>query len=111
LIKLIDNKEKKISENALESKFRTYRFRSDRNFFSSIPDKERKLFSLKKAGPAKPKLNIQVYDCKNGTTLPGNPIKSGSKGKDRKNVLEGGKQTWNFYNSLFSRNSIDNALF
>jgi Zn-dependent metalloprotease len=60
-----------------------------------------------------PKVSRLVYSAENMQTLPGKLIrKEGSKSSDDKdinNVYDSAGATWDFYYSLFGRNSIDNA--
>src|SRR5690606_10720265 len=94
----------------IENKFRSYRFRSDRIFFSSVDDTVRaQLVFRKKARTVKPVL--EVYSAGNKTALPGRLLKRGKTGysdKDAERVYQGGLETWSLYYDLFRRNSIDN---
>jgi len=61
-------------------------------------------------------LNRKVYDCKGGTGLPGtlvraedqNPIGTRDKTGDPDECYDGFGATYNFYKTIFGRNSIDN---
>jgi Zn-dependent metalloprotease len=59
-----------------------------------------------------PKANVLIYDAGGLPITPGGLIwQEGDplpKDKDAKNVLKGGKATWNLYYDIFDRNSIDN---
>ncbi len=98
-------------ENSLDNQLRDYRFRSDRKFFSALPHPEQKLMAVKPVKAAKPKAVIEVYNVAKGYSLPGKQMAAAAiaKDKDAKNVLNGVKYTWDFYYSIFSRNSVDNA--
>lgn len=109
--KLIEKGTKTVAGRGVENKFRSYRFRSDRMFFSAASNFVRaSLVFGKKARAVKPVLD--VYTAGNKTSLPGRLLKRGKKGysdKDAERVYQGGLQTWNLYHDLFGRNSIDNA--
>jgi Zn-dependent metalloprotease len=98
------------SEEALDNAFRTYRFRSDRLFISHLHNENRKMLAVKKAGVKKPQANIEIYDVAKGYSLPGKLMTATliNKDKDAKNVKLGVQATWDFYYSIFKRNSIDN---
>ena len=61
---------------------------------------------------AKPKKNREVYTAANKEVQPGRLVRKESGRKTRdvdvNNVYDGAGATWDFYNQLFSRNSIDN---
>ncbi|MGB7873652.1 MAG: M4 family metallopeptidase [Anaerolineales bacterium] len=69
------------------------------------------IFSIMKpaAGGAKERI---VYDAKNGSQLPGTPVRNegdpatGDKGTDE--AYDGSGVTYDLYNEVYSRNSIDN---
>ena len=107
--KMVESSNKALSESGLKNSFRSTRFRNDRKFFSSLGKEQRKIFSLTTASAAKLKPVIKIYNCGKKTSLPGTPMKAKSSDKSYKNVLTGVKETWNFYYSLFNRNSIDNS--
>ena len=112
--RLISSKNKKTAKTALQNHFRTSRFRSDREFMSSLTDEQRTLFIPKYQTKKKATLNMQVYDMKHGTH-PSAAQLIWDNGKvlkqldsDAKNVVAAGSATWDFYYSLFGRNSVDN---
>jgi len=53
---------------------------------------------------------VTVYDCANGTTLPGSPVASPGSSSDQtaKRTFVETKAVAKFYKTLFGRNSIDN---
>lgn len=108
--KLIDKGTRTVASRGIENKFRSYRFRSDRIFFSVVDDAVRaSLIFRKKARTVKPVL--EVYSAVNGTSLPGRLLKRGKAGysdKDAERVYQGGIETWRMYYDLFGRNSVDN---
>lgn len=107
--KLIENGTRTVAGRGIENKFRSYRFRSDRIFFSVVDDTVRaSLVFRKKARTARPVL--EVYTASNGTSLPGRLLNRGKTGysdKDAERVYQGGMETWRLYYELFERNSID----
>jgi Zn-dependent metalloprotease len=98
-------------EESLDNELRNHRFRSDRIYFSEMPKASLEMMLITKAKPAKPKASIELYNLRHKYSLPGKRMMAAdiAKDKDAKNVLRGTKRTWNFYYSIFSRNSIDNA--
>lgn len=59
--------------------------------------------------PTPPK--VAIYDCRNGTTLPGFSVSNpgGSKDSTVKNTFDETTALAQFYQSVFNRNSLDNA--
>ncbi len=113
--KLTKSTNKALAENAINSKFRSHRFRSDREFFSQSTLREKKVLGAVSAKATAPKkASLEIYNCKTGTSLSAARLiwKTGSKrlpkDKDAKNVKTGGESTWQFYYDLFKRNSVDN---
>lgn len=108
--KLIENGTRTVASRGIENKFRSYRFRSDRIFFSAVDDSVRASLGFrKKARTVRPVL--EVYTAGNRTSLPGRLLKRGKTSysdKDAERVYQGGLETWNLYYDLFGRNSIDN---
>ena len=98
-------------EESLDNKLRNHRMHSDRKFFSALPRADQKLMAVKKAKPVKPKPVIEVNNVQKGYSLPGKPMTATQIAKDKnaKNVLNGVSATWDFYYSIFNRNSVDNA--
>ena len=107
--KLVESGSKTVSARGIENKFRSYRFRSDRIFFSAVGDSVRASLGFRRrARSAKPVL--EVYTATNKTSLPGRLLKRGKSGysdKDAERVYQGGLHTWNLYYEMFGRNSID----
>jgi Zn-dependent metalloprotease len=113
--KLVDSPDKNLSKIAINTKFRSFRFRSDREFFKETSIKEQAILCAVAKKPAKvPVLKMEVYNCKKQASTTGADLlwsDSSAKlpaDKDAKNVINGGSGTWKFYYDLFGRNSIDN---
>jgi Zn-dependent metalloprotease len=113
--KLAMSSDPMISRIAIDTKFKSYRFRSDRDFLTHCPPHEKDvLVELVKKPKATKAPNLEVYDCKKSTNLDtaallwrtGSPRKRTSK--DAKNVIDAATATWKLYYDLFGRNSIDN---
>jgi len=98
-------------EEALDNQLRNYRMRSDRKFFSALPHADQMVLAVKKAKPVKPKPAIEIHNVKKGYSLSGSLMTAAQIARDKnaKNVLNGVKSTWDFYYTLFNRNSVDNA--
>ena len=109
----IADKMKLKTAESIDNQLRNHRFRSDRKFFSALTRPQQKLMAVKKISATELKPIIEVYTCAHGYSLPGKLIAgksmTTSKDKDVKNVYHGVKYTWEFYNKIFNRNSIDNA--
>lgn len=113
--KLINSPDKNISKIAVNTKFRSYRFRSDREFFKNATTAEKTVLGLisKKKDLSKSPV-MEVYNCKKATSLTAATLiwkNSDTKlpaDKDAKNVIKAGDATWHFYYDLFGRTSIDN---
>lgn len=107
--KMNNLKEQEASET-INNRLRNNRLRSDRKFFSNLAPEDQKLVSIKKISAAKPRPIIEIYNCNHADNLPGTRITSNSsQDKDVKNVYRAAKYTWDFYYSIFNRNSIDNS--
>jgi Zn-dependent metalloprotease len=114
LRKLMESGNKKIADLAVNSNFRSYRFRNDRIFFHKATLREKKILGLiaNQSGPVK--MQMEVYDCMQKTDLAAASLLWDSKNNQKitsvagKNVIKGGKASWDFYWQLFGRNSIDN---
>ncbi len=114
LKKLMESGNKKIADMAINTNFRNYRFRNDRIFFHNASLKEKRILGLISKQVGKELLQMEVYDCKQKTDLAGAILLWDSKNNQKitslagKNVIKGGKASWDFYSQLFGRNSIDN---
>ena len=90
------------------------RLRSQRKVFHYLPEAGKKILTCAPLARATKKaaVNREVYTAGNKQTEPGKLVrKEGSKpGKDKdvNNVYDAAGYVWDFYNSLFRRNSIDN---
>jgi Zn-dependent metalloprotease len=111
----VDSPDKNLSKIAINSKFRSFRFRSDREFFKETTATEQAVLCAVAKKPAKvPVLKMEVYNCKKQASTSGATLvwtDSSPKlpaDKDAKNVINAGSGTWKFYYDLFGRNSIDN---
>jgi Zn-dependent metalloprotease len=114
LDKLVESGNKEISDLAINSSFRSYRFRSDRSFFQKSSFHAKTILGVIAAMTGPRTLKMAVYDCKHKTDFAGAVKLWDSKTNkpvtsvDAKNVINGGKAAWDFYFQLFGRNSIDN---
>lgn len=114
LKKLMESGNKKIADLAVNSNFRSYRFRNDRIFFHKATLQEKKILGLIANQTGTVKMQMEVYDCKQKTDLAGAILLWDSKNNQKitsvagKNVIKGGKASWDFYWQLFGRDSIDN---
>lgn len=114
LSKLMESGNKRIADLAINSNFRSFRFRNDRIFFRASSLYEKTILGVipKKSGIST--MQMEVYDCKQKTDLAGARLIWDSKNNQKitsvagKNVIKGGKASWDFYSQLFGRNSIDN---
>lgn len=114
LKKLMDSDNKKVADKAVNTNFRNYRFRNDRIFFQKASLKEKAILGMIGKQTGKEILQMEVYDCRQKTDLTGAILLWDSKNNQKitslagKNVIKGGKASWDFYWQLFGRNSIDN---
>ena len=113
--KILDTDDKELFKVAVNNKFRNNRIRNDRAFFSQISSAELGILSATSNRAKISKIaNIEVYNCKRKAATTGAKLlwKTGAlklpTDSDAKNVIAGGTATWNFYNELFGRNSINN---
>jgi Zn-dependent metalloprotease len=114
LTKLMESGNKKLADIAVRSNFRSFRFRNDRIFFQKASPQEKLILGLIVTQPGKDIMQMEVYDCRQKTDLIGATLLWDSKNNQKitsvagKNVIRGGKASWDFYWQLFGRNSIDN---
>lgn len=114
LTRLMESTNKKIADLAINSNFRSFRFFNDRSFFHKASLHEKNILGVITKQAAKEAMQMEVYDCKQKTDLSGAILLWDSKTNQKitsiagKNVIKGGKASWDFYWQLFSRNSIDN---
>ena len=114
LTRLMESTNKKIADLAINSNFRSFRFFNDRSFFQKASLHEKTILGVITKQAAKEAMQMEVYDCKQKTDLSGAILLWDSKTNQKitsiagKNVIKGGKASWDFYWQLFSRNSIDN---
>lgn len=112
--KLTNSPDKEIARIAVNSKFRSFRFRSDRVFFKNTSEEEKALIGLVRKKKVITTPQLEVYNCKKSTSLSDASLvwKSGDAklpaDKDAKNVINAGDATWRLYYDLFGRNSVDN---
>lgn len=114
LTKLMESGNKKLADIAVRSNFRSFRYRNDRIFFQKASPQEKLILGLIGTQPGKDIMQMEVYDCRQKTDLIGATLLWDSKNNQKinsvacKNVIRGGKASWDFYWQLFDRNSIDN---
>jgi len=114
LKRLMESDNKKVADLATKTNFRSFRFRNDRIFFHKASLQERAIFGLISKQAGKDILKMEVYDCKQKTDFINASLLWDSKTNQKitsvagKNVIKGGKASWDFYWQLLSRNSIDN---
>ena len=114
LNKLVESGNQKIAELAINSNFRSYRFRSDRSFFRNATLQEKTILGAVSLAAVTNVMQMTIYDCKRKTNLSGAKkvwdSKTNKKVTDTavKNVIKGGKASWDYYKGIFGRNSIDN---
>jgi Zn-dependent metalloprotease len=114
LNKLMESGNKKIADLAINSNFRSFRFRNDRNFFQKASFHEKTILGVIVKQAESDVMQMTVFDCKQKTNLDGAIMLWDSKTNQKissvagKNVIKGGKAAWDFYYQLFGRNSIDN---
>lgn len=114
LTRLMESTNKKIADLAINSNFRSFRFFNDRSFFQKASLHEKTILGVITKQAAKEAMQMEVYDCKQKTDLSRAILLWDSKTNQKitsiagKNVIKGGKASWDFYWQLFSRNSIDN---
>jgi len=111
--KLVASGNKELADYAINSSFRSYRFRSDRKYFQKSNRHAKTVLGVisKTTGP--PVMQMTVYNCRHKTDLTNARKLWDSKShrklisRDANNVIKGGRASWDFYYQLFSRNSID----
>jgi Zn-dependent metalloprotease len=114
LKKLMESGNKKIADLAINSNFRSFRFRSDRIFFQQSSLREKTILGLIAKQTGKETMQMEVYDCKQKTDFTTAALLWDTKTNQKltsvagKNVIKGGKASWDFYWQLFGRNSVDN---
>jgi Zn-dependent metalloprotease len=114
LNRLMESGNKKVSELAVKTNFRSHRFRSDRNFFRAASFYEKIILGIHGVKPVAEKLHMEVYDCMKTTDFKNAVLIWDTKRNQEitsiaaRNVIKGGKASWNFYYDLFGRNSVDN---
>ena len=113
--RLINSANSLTSKIAIDSKFKSFRIRTDRDFLTNLKSKEKDvLVDLAKKPKPKKVPSLEVYDCKKSTNIDTAALvwKTGATkkptAKDAKNVITAGTATWQLYYDLFGRNSIDN---
>jgi Zn-dependent metalloprotease len=114
LTRLMESDNKKVADLAINTNFRSFRFRNDRIFFHKASFREKAILGLIAKQTGKNTMQMEVYDCKQKTDLNGATLIWDTKNNQKitsvagKNVIKGGKASWDFYWELFGRNSIDN---
>jgi Zn-dependent metalloprotease len=114
LTKLMESGNKKIADMAINTNFRSFRFRNDRIFFQQSSLHEKTILGLISKDSGKDIMQMEVYDCRQKTDFINATLLWDTKTNQKltsvagKNVIKGGKASWDFYWKLFGRNSIDN---
>jgi Zn-dependent metalloprotease len=114
LTRLMESGNRKVADLAINSNFRSFRLRNDRIFFQKASYREKAILGLIAKQSGKNTMQMEVYDCKQKTDLTGAALIWDTKNNQKitsvagKNVIKGGKASWDFYWQLFGRNSIDN---
>jgi Zn-dependent metalloprotease len=114
LHKLMESSDKKIADLAINSNFRSFRFRNDRSFFQNSTLHQKTVLGAVSKTAVKATMQMTVYDCRQTTDFKGAVKLWDSKTNKKitslpaKNAIKGGKASWDFYSQLFGRNSIDN---
>jgi Zn-dependent metalloprotease len=114
LNKLMESGNRKIADLAVNSNFRSFRFHNDRSFFQKSSLHEKTILGVSFPATGKIAMQMTVYDCKQKTDFASAVKLWDSKTNQKvssvaaKNVIKGGKASWDFYSQLFGRNSIDN---
>jgi len=112
--KLMESGNKKVADMATRTNFRSYRFRNDRIYFQKATLYEKEILGIIARQTGKQTMQMEVYDCKQKTDLAVAELLWDTKNNQKitslagKNVIRGGKASWDFYWQLFGRNSIDN---
>lgn len=111
--KLMESNVKTIEVLAVTNFQQTSKLRNQRDFLSGLNDKHLAFINVT-AKPQKVAMNMEVYNLKHGTDTNNAALvwkngKATSKpDKDANNVILAGSATWDFYYSIFGRNSVDN---
>jgi Zn-dependent metalloprotease len=115
LNKLMESSNKKVADLAVNSNFRSFRFRNDRSFFQKSTLREKTILGvIAKVSVKSAAMQMEVYDCNHKTDfvsavkLWDSTTNKKVTSQAAKNVIKGGKASWDFYFQLFGRNSIDN---
>ncbi len=112
--KLAESSNKKIAQQAIKNLSETVKLRAKREFIRGLNENQSALLHPARRQTKTAKLNMQVYDMKHGTdTSAAQLVWDNGKtvkplDKDAKNIVAAGGATWDFYNSIFGRNSVDN---
>jgi Zn-dependent metalloprotease len=114
LARLMESDNKQVADLAVNTNFRSYRLRSDRNFFRAASQYEKIILGVVPEYPGATAMHMKVFDCRQTTNLAGAALLWDSVSNQKvnsvagRNVIKGGKASWDFYWQLFGRNSIDN---
>lgn len=112
--KLAGSADNNISKIAVNTKFRNFRFRSDREFFKNTSAAEKAALGIISQKVERQSPKLEVFNCNHLTSLSTASLiwkDSDTKlpeDEDAKNVINAGNDTWHFYYDLFGRNSMDN---
>ena len=114
LRRLMESDNKMVADLAVSSNFRSFRFRNDRIFFQKASFHDKVILGLIASQTGKVIMQMEVYDCRQKTDFATATLLWDSKNNQKltsvagKNVIKGGKASWDFYWQLFGRNSMDN---
>jgi Zn-dependent metalloprotease len=112
--RLQSSKNKATVKRAVTDQWHSSRLRHDREFISALTHEQRAMVMPVTTQKRKATLNMQVYDLRHGTDIPGaqlvwnNGTALKKLDKDAKNVVAAGAATWDFYYKMFGRNSVNN---
>lgn len=112
--KLAESGNTNVAKVAVKTLTESVKLRAKRSFLSALPEQQVLLLNPVKAAKKTAKLNMQVYNMKHGTDpSAAQLVWDNGKVKQRldkaaKNIVAAGSATWDFYYSLFGRNSVDN---
>lgn len=111
--KLMESPDAKTVELAVKNFNQTFQIRNQRNFLSGLKSHQLDLVNVKAKAQKKAKLNMAVYTLNHGTDIQTAKLlwKNGKKyqalDKDARNVVSAGSATWDLYNAIFGRDSVD----
>jgi Zn-dependent metalloprotease len=112
--KLMQSSDREIAARAVNSQLQASVLRSSRRFIGRLELVQKRSLLGRVNATAAVTMSMQVYNIQHSTD-PSNSILLWENDKqiqrldnDAKNIIAAGKATWDVYNSIFGRNSIDN---